>query len=364
MRCPNVPDLPPPSPGQTGWPWRVGSPQLPDSMPDGQLWPRISIVTPSFNQAQFIEETIRSVLLQGYPNLEYIVIDGGSTDGSADIIRKYEPWLAYWTSGKDRGQSHAINKGWEKATGDLIAYLNSDDTYLLGAFERVARAWTTNRRAAAIVGAFQETDAESRPTSGPAIPYLPAPTPLDLTIIDHEKWFLPQQPGFWSRAALDEVGRWLREDLHYTMDRELYYRLCRVGAVVLIDDVLATYRFHQTSKSVSAILSMYGEAPKALEYCNWGGSGDARKRRKVASWRLAQGHYRFAGVVPSRLRKLIHLLRAAAYRPAYLHRRGFWLRTLDAVYLATPARWIWNRLHLAVPARWIWNRLPGRAAVR
>lgn len=324
---------------------------MPDLMSDGQPWPRISIVTPSFNQGQFLEETIRSVLLQGYPNLEYMVIDGGSTDGSTDIIRKYEPWLAYWTSGKDRGQSHAINKGWERATGDLIAYLNSDDTYLPGAFEHVARAWTTNRQVAAIVGAVQATDAESRPTSRPVIPRLPAPAPLDLTIIDHEKWLLPQQSGFWSRAVLDEVGRWLREDLHYTMDRELYYRLCRAQEVVLVEDVLATYRFHETSKSVSAMLSMYGEGPKALAYCNWGGSEDARKRRKVAAWRLAQGHYQFASVVPSRLRKLSHLLRAAAYRPGYLRRKKFWLGTL-------------NGLHLATPARWIWNRLSGRTAVR
>ncbi len=102
---------------------------LPDQMPDGSLWPRISIVTPSFNQGQFIEETIRSVLLQGYPNLEYIVMDGGSTDESVAIIEKYSPWLAYWTSKKDRGQADAINKGFARATGQLMAFLNSDDVY-------------------------------------------------------------------------------------------------------------------------------------------------------------------------------------------------------------------------------------------
>ena len=129
MRCPTLHELPPPPPGKTGWPWTEESPQLPDAMPDGSPWPRVSIVTPSYNQGQFIEETIRSVLLQGYPNLEYMIIDGGSTDESVEIIRKYEPWLTYWVSEPDRGQAHAINKGFERATGDVLGYLNSDDYF-------------------------------------------------------------------------------------------------------------------------------------------------------------------------------------------------------------------------------------------
>ena len=105
--------------------------------------PRISIVTPSFNQGQFLEETIRSVLEQGYPNLEYMVIDGGSTDGSIEIIRKYEKRLAYWTSEPDRGQADAINKGWRRATGEILAYLNSDDTYCPNALRLAAEAFRT-----------------------------------------------------------------------------------------------------------------------------------------------------------------------------------------------------------------------------
>src|SRR5262245_19754812 len=110
MQCPTLPELPPPPLGKTGWPWTVETQRLPAVRPDGSTWPRISIVTPSYDQGQFIEETIRSVLLQGYPDLEYIVIDGGSTDGAVDIIRKYAPWLTYWTSEPDHGQAHAINK--------------------------------------------------------------------------------------------------------------------------------------------------------------------------------------------------------------------------------------------------------------
>lgn len=99
-------------------------------MPDGKPWPKISIVTPSFNQGQYIEETIRSILLQGYPNLEYIVIDGGSTDGAVDVIRKYEKWLTYWVSEPDKGQADAINKGLERCTGEIFNWINSDDILL------------------------------------------------------------------------------------------------------------------------------------------------------------------------------------------------------------------------------------------
>lgn len=127
MRCPTLSELPPPSPGKTGWPWTEESLRLPKNMSDGHPWPRISVVTPSFNQGQYIEETIRSVLLQGYPDLENFIIDGASTDNSIEIIKKYSSWLRYWVSEPDSGQSDAINRGLRMGSGLFATSINSDD---------------------------------------------------------------------------------------------------------------------------------------------------------------------------------------------------------------------------------------------
>jgi glycosyltransferase involved in cell wall biosynthesis len=127
MRCPSLTELPPPPPGKTCWPWTEESSRLPEQKPEAQSWPRITIVTPSFNQGQFIEETIRSILLQGYPDLEYFVLDGGSTDCTVEIIRKYSPWIGFWASEPDGGQSAAINRGLRMGSGLHATWVNSDD---------------------------------------------------------------------------------------------------------------------------------------------------------------------------------------------------------------------------------------------
>src|SRR5258706_15441344 len=136
MRSPTLRDLPPPPPGKTGWPWTEETQPAADVLPNkafqrispriSRISPRISIVTPSFGQGRFLEETIRSVLLQGYPDLEYIVLDGGSTDESVDILRRYAPWLSHWRSHPDDGQAAAVSEGWNRGGGTVVAHLNSD----------------------------------------------------------------------------------------------------------------------------------------------------------------------------------------------------------------------------------------------
>ena len=150
-------DLPAPPPGKTGWPWTVETP-LAEASATGAEWPRISIVTPSYNQGAFLEETIRSVLLQGYPNLEYIVMDGGSTDGSVEVLRSFGDRVQ-WVSQNDGGQSDAINQGFARLGGDVLGWLNSDDTFAPGAFRTVMEFMAAHPDVALVYGDADFIDA-------------------------------------------------------------------------------------------------------------------------------------------------------------------------------------------------------------
>jgi glycosyltransferase involved in cell wall biosynthesis len=242
MHCPTLSELPPPPAGKTGWPWTLESARTPATMADGSPWPRVSVMTPSFKQAGYIEETIRSVLLQGYPNLEYIIVDGGSTDGTVDIIRKYEPWLRYWVSRRDRGQTHAINKGWRKASGDVIAYINSDDCYAQGTLARAAEAFTANPGAGLIYGKATIVDEKGRPLrEWEAFPFDLKSMFLGLNMV-------PQPSAFYTKAALDTVG-YLDEQWNMIMDYEFVIRVGIRFPTVFLPITLSTFRDHSHSKT-------------------------------------------------------------------------------------------------------------------
>ena len=205
-------------------------------------WPRITVVTPSFNQAMFLEETIRSVLSQHYPNLEYVIMDGGSTDGSVDIIKKYETELAYWTSGKDTGASDAIAKGFERATGTILAYLNSDDVYLPGALQAVAAA-LSDAQVDVAYGNLNWIDAkgnilgEQRQTPFTKLGYLFAGSTL-------------QQPAtFWKRDLYLKCGG-MTPSFRFAFDTDLFFRFALNGARFKhINQFVASFRIHSGSKS-------------------------------------------------------------------------------------------------------------------
>ncbi|MDB9447418.1 glycosyltransferase family 2 protein [Anabaena sp. CS-542/02] len=253
MRCPSLSQLPPPPPGKTGWPWTEETEPLADTMPDGGEWPKISIVTPSYNQAQFIEETIRSVLLQGYPNLEYMIMDGASTDDSVNIISKYQQFLCHWVSEPDRGQSHAINKGFAKTTGNILAWINSDDFLKPGALEIVAKTLSNSQTPTWLIGGCEITNEISVPLfmkSGTGISYAKCWNWL-------ENWF-PQQSTFWHRHLWSLAGL-LDESLHYAMDFDFWLRLFLLAEPITIDTVISAYRYHDNAKCISQQSLTQGE---------------------------------------------------------------------------------------------------------
>jgi glycosyltransferase involved in cell wall biosynthesis len=246
----NIPDhgllttLPILSPSKTGWPWTVQSPVLPERMPDGSEWPKISIVTPSFNQGRFIEETIRSVLLQNYPNLEYIIMDGGSTDESVEIIKKYEPWLTYWVSGKDEGQSDAINKGFAKASGIIGGWLNSDDSFYPEAMRRIADATIEYPNAVAWCG-----ECNLVTPTGKVIRRVQPKT-------GNKDYFLEigfgsplMQPSCLFRLDTYKQVGGVDQSLHFIMDFELWVKLAAEGQFHVTLDILSAAKIYPGIKT-------------------------------------------------------------------------------------------------------------------
>jgi len=249
-RYPTLKDLPPPSEGKTGWPWTEESAKVPDKMPDGRLWPRISIVTPSYNQGRFIEEAIRSVLLQGYPNLEYIIIDGGSTDDTVEIIKKYEPWLAYWESEPDRGQSHAINKGLEKSTGNFFNWHNSDDVLMPNSLATTAKAMVKYPQAGYVHGwrIFIDDTGNVRGGSKDNYDNTVDISPELAASVSALKTGC-QPTCLMDRDLVIQAGK-VDENLHYIMDIDLLLRIALIRHPIHIDSPLTYVRIHPDTKSL------------------------------------------------------------------------------------------------------------------
>jgi len=263
MYRPTLCELPPSLKNKRNWPWTEESPRLSDSMPHGESWPRICIVTPSYNQAEFLEETIRSVLLQGYPNLEYIIIDGGSTDGSIDIIRKYEKWLTYWVSELDEGQAHAINKGFEQCTGDLIGWLNSDDFLLPNALDNLAQGYRRDPNTILLgdVVDFYDSRDYARIIHQKHITFNNMVDKWRLYRLT-EEW--GQQGTYVSQALYKKVGG-LDESLHYVFDRDWMCRLLQLAPVQYLQILIATYRKHDSSKTIAEIPAWLPEEREVTE---------------------------------------------------------------------------------------------------
>ena len=324
MHCPRLSDLPIPPAGKTGWPWTEEGSLPADTMPSGAPWPRLSIITPSYNQGEFIEETVRSVLLQGYPDLEYIVIDGGSTDNSVGVIRKYERWLAFWVSEPDRGQSQAINKGFRRATGRVLAWLNSDDTYLPGTLAEATRMMADGEAPIVYSRCRLVT-----PTGEFLKMYDPLPhlTLRSLILLWEHDFACPPQPTvFFRREILERVGL-LDESLHYGLDYELWLRAIQYFGFSFVDAVWATYRVHPESKTGKGWLPFVNEICAAgKRHCGGLGLRDrlvyllAGKRRMIGRRYLDQAFDASFGGYWRDVRRW--LLKAISVDPSRLFNRG------------------------------------------
>ena len=205
-------------------------------------YPRISIVTPSYNQAQFLERTILSVLNQNYPNLEYIIIDGGSTDGSVEIIKKYEKYLNYWVSEKDNGQADAIDKGFKKTSGEILAWLNSDDTYLPETFCKIIKNFKQNPKADLIFGNIYFIEKNDLVIGELRL------TKLSLSNFLFEDISLAQPATFWTRSSYYKIGG-INTRYHFCMDFEFFTRIAKSGQLTYIREYLASFRIHKNSKT-------------------------------------------------------------------------------------------------------------------
>jgi glycosyltransferase involved in cell wall biosynthesis len=206
--------------------------------------PLVSIVTPSFNQAIFLERTILSVLKQDYPHIEYLIMDGGSTDGSVDIIQKYEDSLSYWQSEKDLGQTDAINKGFSKANGQIFAWLNSDDTYEPNAISQAVEYLLEHPDVGMVYGDCNFIDAEDRNIGK-----------FNAKKTDYEKLktgyvHIPQQASFWRAELWHQVAP-LDPSIYFAMDYDLWLRLAKISKIVYTPKLWANFRLHGEAKSIS-----------------------------------------------------------------------------------------------------------------
>lgn len=232
--------LPKADPNNTGWPWNA---ETDPSVYSKKLkWPKFTIVCPSFNQGAFIEQTIRSVLLQNYPNLEFIIMDGGSTDGTIDVVKKYSEWISFWQSKPDEGQANAINQGFSISSGKYLAWINSDDYYTRGTFIKVVQSFMATG-VDFIYGYGRDYLVKSETF---------LPVAVILPVLDSFIRFpsLRQPSCFWTR----NIHQPLWEELHCALDYELWIRMLKGKKRKLIKEVLSVASIHDQAKTHDAAM--------------------------------------------------------------------------------------------------------------
>ena len=298
--------------------------------------PRVSIVTPSFKQAVFLEDTIQSVLSQDYPNLEYIIIDGGSTDGSVEIIEKYADRLTYWVSEKDAGQADAINKGLERVTGDVVAWLNSDDIYLPGTIHAAVKALEANLDCGMVYGDVQSVDAKGQP----------------LNLTRYDDWGLDDllsfkiigQPAvFMRRSVLEKAGA-LDTHFHFLLDHQLWVRMANLADMKYVPEKWAAARYHEAAKNIAQSERFCTDADAVVAWI--------RKEPELADRYERLGKEAVAGLA---MFKAYYLSIGKMAWPA--------LKAYGRAFLASPALTLtkWRRILWTMGALLGLDRIPGLA---
>ena len=250
-------DLPPPPAGKIGWPWTDSGQD--DGAPVLANWPRISIVTPSYNQGRFLEQAIRSVLLQNYPNLEYIVIDGRSTDDASSILQKYADFLSYSRSVPDDGQADALSQGFQMASGEILAWINADDYYEPHAFKRIARFFNEHPGTVFVNG-----DVNLVNEDGAFIRKIYAMRPNHFFAANLGQHGWPQQGCFWRRTAYDAVGG-VNAGYQFCIDLDLFTRLVEFGnGRRFSGSAIANFRVHPASKTATMPTTLHQEKSRVI----------------------------------------------------------------------------------------------------
>ncbi len=269
--------------------------------------PLVTIVTPSFNQAHFLEQTMRSVLDQDYPNIEYMVVDGGSTDGSVDLIQKYSKRLKWWVSEKDNGQAEAINKGFARASGEIIAWINSDDYYMPGAIAEAVKALSEHPEVGMVFGNVRVVDENEKVLNLLAYG--------DWGLSDLMSFRIIGQPAVFMRRAVLEKAGFLDQSFHLLLDHHLWIRIAREDGMQYIPSLWASAHYHEDCKNLAMASSFGAEGRRIVQWME--SSGQYREIFQQNRKRILAGAERL---------NAFYLLDAKDYPAAFrAYWKAFWL---------------------------------------